>query len=155
MSHTGLGLGKRMRLALNYFPVLIVALGGGWALLMLLGANDIPFMFEASSIAIVVGVVETIGRRPYVAISRSRLAIRNFSRVIDIDPKDVKALRLHTFRMGQDTCVALKTETQTVPVVAWINRDLEEVRSELASVCPNLEVHGPTIARRAWRWLTR
>src|SRR5689334_14561895 len=98
MSRSGLGVLKRMRLALNYFPVFIVALGAGWALLMLLVANDIPFMFEVSTAAIVVAVVEAIGRRPYVAISRSRLEVRNFSGVIDIDPKDVTALRFHTFR---------------------------------------------------------
>jgi len=151
-----LSLVQRVRVALNYVIVVFAAMFASWFALMPLPQSRWDgWIFGIDTALVVVAFVELVGRRPYVALSRNRIEIRNFGSAQTVDPDDVLSLSYYASRLGKDTCVALQTSERRIPVFAWIGADIAEVRSKLRTVCPNLEAHEPSVARRAWRWLTR
>lgn len=136
---------RRLHLALNYLPVLI---GGIFLLLALLIAANVTNLgiALATSVAWVVIVEEVLGRRPYIRRVGTELEIRNFVRVHLVRSDSITRVKLHTFRMGKDTCPAIKTADRSIPVIAYFGTDLALFAAELGV---------PVSGNRGWRRIFR
>ncbi len=117
-------------MALNYLPVLM---GGILLVLELLITANVRNLVVAlaASLAWLVFAEEVLGRRPYVRRVGNEIEIRNILRVQTVRADSITGVKLHTFRMGKDTCPAIRMSDRAIPVMAYFGSDLNLVGSEL------------------------
>lgn len=121
---------RRLHLALNYLPLII---GGILLCLAVLIAGDVTNLAVALGVlaAWVLAITEVLGRRPYVRRVGSQLRVRNLLRAHEVSTDSMTGVRLHTFRLGKDTCPAIKTTDRTIPVLAYFGSEVDVLAADL------------------------
>jgi hypothetical protein len=124
---------RRLHLALNYLPVFF----GGiiLCLVALIGAGVRNLAVDLGVIiAWMLPTTEVLGRRPYIRREGSQLIVRNILRVHEVSTDSITGVRLHTFRLGKDSCPAIKTTGKRIPVFAYLGSDMSVLAADLGVV---------------------
>lgn len=117
---------RRIYFGLNYLPVLIVGVFGILVLLGMAGVSSPVVALLVSALA-VAAFGDALGRRPYVRRLGSKLEIRNITRVYTIPIDSITAVTRYTFRLRKDSCPAIKTGDEVIPVTAYFGLDREQL----------------------------
>jgi hypothetical protein len=127
---------RRLHLALNYLPVLF---GGILFLLMAMAAAGLTdgLVGLGISIAWVIVVLETIGRRPFIRREGSQVVVRNIARTRVVDTSVISGAALYKFRLGKDTCPGISTRPRgrPLPVLAYFGCEVEDLARDLHISC--------------------
>ena len=121
---------RRLHLALNYLPVIFGGIFLCLAVLMAAGVTNRAVALGVIT-AWVLTITEVLGRRPYIRRVGSQLVVRNIFRVHEVSTDSITGVRLHTFRLGKDTCPAIKTTGRRIPVFAYIGSDMDVLAADL------------------------
>ena len=121
---------RRLHLALNYLPVIFGGIILCLAVLMAAGVTNLAVGLGVITVWVLT-ITEVLGRRPYIRRVGSQLVVRNILRVHEVSTDSITGVRLHTFRLGKDTCPAIKTTRQRLPVLAYFGSDMDVLAADL------------------------